>query len=268
MKNTYELLKKQQQSWASAEHIDFNDNGYVKELRCNLFQKPSENTVAEFTAGKGREMDNHMLALHSSSALVVNFFEWWKTSDNIPKLGKAIGLTKTAINLTFEKTHNKPTGIPGIKPHLDLELGGSSFRAAIESKYTEPYQRKRKTLKPAYAQENIWGNLIGCERLANAIVDGKEVFQYLDAPQLLKHIMGLKTDYGERGFELVYQWFNYPSEESDNHAREIKTFGKYVDNEVNTRYLSYQELFKVIQTIPEAGAGYIGYLKKRYFQNT
>jgi hypothetical protein len=267
VESTYDFLKKQQQSWASAEHIDFNDNGYVKELRRNLFQEPSENTIAEFAAGKGREMDNHMLALHSSSALVVNFFEWWRTSNNMSKLAQVLGLS-TFFNLTFEKKHNKPKGIRGIKPHLDIELGSLPIPVAIESKFTEPYLRKVKTLKSAYVKENIWGNLDGCERLAKAIVDGNEVFEYLDAPQLLKHIMGLKTDYGEKGFELVYLWIDCPSKESDNHAREMKTFSKYLGNEVNVKYISYQMLFKVIQKIPEADVGYIEYLKKRYFQNS
>jgi hypothetical protein len=141
MENVYDAIKQQQQSWALAEQIDFDKKGYVKELRHNLFQDLDEDSINEFTVGKGRELEGHMLALHSSSALVVNFFQWWRSSNNIPKLAKALGLPETYANLNFEKTHMKPKGIGGIRPHLDIELSGPLKPVAIESKFTEPYHR-------------------------------------------------------------------------------------------------------------------------------
>ena len=269
MENAYDTIKKQQQSWALAEQIDFDKKGYVKELRHNLFQDLDKDSISEFTAGKGRELEDHMLALHSSSALVVNFFQWWRSSNNIPTLAKAMGLSGTYVNLNFEKTHNKPRGIGGIKPHLDIELGSPIKPVAIESKFTEPYHRTLKFLKPAYVGNDIiWGNYKGCEKLAEAIVSGKETFEYLDAPQLLKHIMGLKTDYGEQGFELIYLWYDYPSEEAENHIKEMKIFDKYVREEVNIRDIPYQRLFDSVQAVQCVDNKYLEYLKKRYFRKS
>jgi hypothetical protein len=269
MENAYDSIKKQQQLWALAEQIDFNKGGYVKELRQNLFQDLDKDSISEFTVGKGRELEGHMLALHSSSALVVNFFHWWRSSNNIPKLANALGLAGTYVNLNFEKTHMKPKGIGGIRPHLDIELGGPLKPVAIESKFTEPYHRKLRSLKPAYVgNDTIWGNYKGCKKLAEAIVSGKETFEYLDAPQLLKHIIGLKTDYGENGFELIYLWYDYPSEEAENHVNEMKIFGKYVEGDVNIRDIPYQRLFDSVQAIQDVDNKYVNYLKKRYFRKS
>ena len=231
----------------------------------NLYQGLDDDSFNEFSAGRGKELEGHMRALHSSSALAVNFFLWWRMSKNVPSLAKALGYQPLYYRLEFEKTHKKPEGIGGIRPHLDVELRGVLNSVAIEAKFTEPYQRIRKSLKSAYIENDIWGSYKGCKKLAQAIVSEKEVFEYLDAPQLLKHILGLKTDYKEKGFELIYLWYDYPSEEAENHIKEMKVFDKYVDGEVNIRDMTYQNLFDAVKDIPDIDDNYIGYLGKRYF---
>ena len=255
----------QQQAWASTHGIEFDKKGYVKELRLNLFEPMQGDSLYEFVYGRGRELEKKMLALHSSSALVVNFFQYWR-HHSLAKLAVAMGLSPEYGHLRFEKTYPKPEGVGGYRPHVDVELTGTSKPIAIESKFTEPYRRGRKTLKDKYAKTaGIWGKYTGCESLAKQIVEGKEIFQYLDAPQLVKHILGLKTQYKEEGFALVYLWYDFPSTEANTHSHEIKVFKERVSGEIDFREMTFQDLFRAVKVIQGIETGYIDYLAERYF---
>ena len=55
--------------------------GYVTELKQNLFPKDRVNSIAEdFKQADGNELGGKMLAVHSSSALAVNLFDFWRDS--------------------------------------------------------------------------------------------------------------------------------------------------------------------------------------------
>jgi hypothetical protein len=265
MKKVRESILDAQKSWATGHGIEFNKKGYVQTLQDNLYQPLKDDALDEFVRGRGSELEKKMLALHSSSALVVNFFHYWRYFD-ISTLSEKMGLPTQYTQLQFEKTYPKPEGIPGIRPHIDIELSGESRPVAIESKFTEPYSRSRTVLKKIYTENiNIWGNLSNCKLLANQLVTGNIVFEYLDVPQLLKHILGLKTAYGEEGFLLIYLWYEYPSINSDRHNQEIQTFITCIGNEIDFRAMTYQELFKSISSIPGINKDYLSYMQERYF---
>jgi hypothetical protein len=114
--------------------------------------------------------------------------------------------------------------------------------------------------------DDIWGKFNGCRKLANRIVNNKEVFRYLDAPQLLKHFLGLKTDYGDYNFELFYLWYKIDSREAIYHEKEIKRFKKYTDFEINLHVVTYQELFQRVKVSCGIEHNkYLAYMEKRYF---
>ncbi len=118
--------------------------------------------------------------------------------------------------------------------------------------------------------KDLWAQLPGCERLVRHIHSeemGRTSFAYLDAPQLLKHILGLTTKFGPRGFELVYLWYELPSSEADKHRQEIKEFKRQVRNDVYFRDMTYQELFSILNTRLCADELYMSYLSERYFPN-
>jgi len=78
---------------------------------------------------------------------------------------------------------------------------------AIESKYTELYQhRTKREIDDEYSNQGLWVELElpNCYVLIKRIREEEAAqtsFAFFDAPQLLKHILGLATQFGPRGFE-------------------------------------------------------------------
>ncbi len=264
MEKTLDRILKQQQSWATGR-VTFTKKGYVENLAENLFEPLKQDSLDEFIRGRGDELESKMLALHSSSALVVNLFHYWRYRD-VPRLAVSMGLYPQYSRLHFEITYPKPAGVRGIRPHVDVEFTGAIKPTAVESKFTEPYRKSKKSLARAYIDTpGVWGGYTQCELLANQIVDGAKVFERLDAPQLLKHVLGLKTKYGEGGFTLLYLWYDYESDEADRHKEELRTFAEIIKNEIDFKSLTYQNLFAAISSISDLDKSYISYLRKRYF---
>ena len=265
-----ERIKEQQQAWVLKRGIPLSTyrKGYVTKVEDNLYEPLKPDAIAEFKSGEGNELGGKMRALHSSSALVVNFFHYWRYHD-MAIVGRALGLNYKYDNLRFERQYPKPRGIRGIKPHLDVELSGISGKPiAIEAKFTEQYHGSalKSNLKNVYIKaEEIWGNLNGCHTLARDIIEGKEVFEYFDAPQLLKHILGLKTEYGKKGFKLLYLWYRIDGIETIEHEKELRRFVEAVGNEVDFEAITYQELFQRVKAIAKGHQSYIGYMADRYF---
>ena len=264
--STKEKIKKQQQSWAVKRGIAFDAKGYVYRLEDNLFEPLEEDARAEFASGKGGELKGKMFALHSSSAFVCNFFHYWRYC-NVPAVATSCGLSPNYYELRFEKAYPKPQGVGGESPHVDIEFTSRTLApVAIEAKFTEQYYRKRKSLKNKYIEiVGIWGNYAGCKSLANLILEEKEVFEYLDAPQLLKHILGLKTEYGEQGFELLYLWYKVDSDEASQHEREIKRFASFIDSDLSFYTRTYQEVFQALNSYGGEYLRYMKYMEERYF---
>ena len=134
----------------------------------NLVSLLSQDTQKEFESGKGGELGERgsrgkMQALHSSSALVVNVFEYWR-SYNVDAVAQACGAPSGMTEMRFEQNH--PTPLGGIPPHLDVEFYGTDMKpVAIESKFTEPYHRKTKReIKDKYLnRKGLWVQLPRCE---------------------------------------------------------------------------------------------------------
>ena len=166
---THKLILNQQQSWARQRGIEIDDDGYTLSLNDNFFSPLSPETIKEFRFGKGDELGESgsrgkMQALHSSSALVVNVFKYWR-SHNVDTIARACGARSGMTDMQFEKTN--PTPLGGIPPHLDVEFhGGTNTKpVAIESKFTELYHRKTKRkIKDRYLNyKGFWTQLPRCE---------------------------------------------------------------------------------------------------------
>lgn len=273
MVRTYESIRAQQMAWAARHGVGCDRDGYTPSLNENLYLPLSAATEAEFRSGKGDELGSSdkrgkMQALHSSSALVINVFEYWRTR-NVDYIARSCGAPQGMTEMRFEQTH--PTPLGGVPPHLDVEFGGVGLNpVAIESKFTEPYHRHTKrTIKDSYfSHDGLWAQLPRCEKLIRHIRNeeqGKTSFAHLDAPQLLKHILGLAAKFGPAGFELVYLWYEMPSPEADRHRIEIEDFSKSIAGEVHFSDMTYQRLFETIKRFRGTSEGYISYLAERYF---
>lgn len=269
----YRLICNQQQAWARQRGIKFDKDGYTFSLNDNLFSLLLPEVKKKFQSGKGDELGSEgkkgkMQALHSSSALVVNVFQYWVNQD-ISDIASTYGAPQGITEMHFEQT--RPTPLRGIPPHLDVEFSGNKLRPlAIESKFTEPYHRHTKrTIKDKYLNvPSLWARLPRCEKLVKHIREeerGRTSFTYLDVPQLLKHILGLSYVFGPTGFELLYLWYEVPSEEAKNHREELEKLKGYIGDKVTFRAMTYQELFAAIRECHAVDEGYISYLAERYF---
>jgi len=103
-------------------------SGYVSNLKDNLIEGVCISEFeAEFAVGKGHELNRKMLAIHSSSALVVNSFSFFKSKPETFQ----IGLWSSANSITFE--HPLKTGLGGTPPHLDVWVNTPTIMIGIET---------------------------------------------------------------------------------------------------------------------------------------
>src|SRR5690606_8558631 len=98
--NGLDYIKSKQRSWASRKNFellggtipDKGEKNYLGKLENNLFQPLTAETLFRFENGDGNETADSnsrlakMKALHSSSAIVVNTFQYWHDKDVFPIL--------------------------------------------------------------------------------------------------------------------------------------------------------------------------------------
>ena len=132
--------------------------------------------------------------------VVCNFFGPWE--DQTEVIARALGWVGPAPTLEYEK-ELKIGRLRGTPPTLDVLLTAESTAWGIESKFTEPFQpwRQRKAgdkaFRPSYFKdESIWDGLPRCQALADRLYRATQPeFRHLDAPQLIKHALGLHARY-------------------------------------------------------------------------
>ncbi len=216
-----------------------------------------------------------MRALHSSSALAVNIFDYWTDRNKVPILS-ALGIEPGGgASLCFEAQF--PTGLGGTPPHLDVAITNSiGHVVGVEAKFTEHLKRSTKgksEFKAAYFPNSgeLWSELglPACQTLAEELWaeelrGGRQRFEYLDPRQLLKHALGLAKEMGNR-FSLYYLYYDCVGKEQEAHRREIDCFRKRVGDEIGFRALTYQEVFERLRNSGQADADYLNYLESRYF---
>ena len=119
--DAYKEIRQAQKDWARSKGIPFDSRGYVWNVEANLREPLSVHARQGFEKGAGSELNGHMRALHSSSVLVANFFDYWTERDKIPLLS-ALGMDSVGgQTLDFESQF--PTVLEGTPPHLDLVEG-------------------------------------------------------------------------------------------------------------------------------------------------
>ena len=272
-----------QRAWATRRGHAPDRRGYLPHVALNLYSSLSEQARSAFERGAGGETTDcparggrrgrpaKMRALHSSSALVVNVFDYWTPRDKAI-LSKSLGLHRKVDTVAFEA--QRETGLPGTPPNLDLELvlkDGSVV--AIESKFTEwltPQPKNGKAFQSKYftAGKLHWTarGLPGCQTLAEGLDRGKKSYRYLHAGQLLKHALGLAAHHGDK-FSLLYLYFDTTGAEAERHRAELADFSEHLDRQIRFSAMTYQQLFGNLRRL--AGPDhepYLAYLGERYFE--
>lgn len=276
--STRETLLALQRRWAEDANIAVDGRGYVTSYAANLWIPLSLAAKASFDLGSGSELRDgktrpaKMRALHSSSALAVNVFDYWSVRDPTPLL-QALEVGAATEPLHFEAQF--PTGLEGKPPNLDVAIRlASGITFAIESKYCEWLTPKSMSKPPFKAKyfapiPDLWRRvgLPECQSLADDVQGKGERFVYLDVPQLLKHALGLATNL-KQNYSLCYLYYDWPSPESAAHQLEVDRFAGRVGRELRFRIITYQTLFRRLSQ--KCGPGddeYTGYLRSRYFRN-
>ena len=269
---TYSLITMRQKQWASSHGICPEESpsweSHTPDLESNVYEPLAIKTLGEFERGEGKETSQKMLVLWSSSALVVNTFDYWRKGNRVRDIAQVFDPATSATDMEFES--KQPVQRGGTPPHLDVVFTGINTKTiAIESKFTEPYRFSGSNLDKYLSNSTIWWGLDNLRAYTERIVELEKQeteYSYLGVPQLIKHILGLKRqDKDHTGFTLVYLWYNFDSEEARKHEEEIEKFTAAVTPEVDFKSMKYQDLFENITKIPGIDKRYVDYLRERYF---
>jgi hypothetical protein len=268
-----EILKARQRAWAIRYGCATDKDGYCGCADDNLFQGLSSDARKDFQSGDGTELGQRggrgkIQALHSSSALACNWFDYWRGRDTTP-LAHAFGREDSFCGVALEQEFS--TRVGGIGPNLDVVLKcGDGALFAIESKFTEPYtsSRSKTYLKSKYFRDGLgrWteAGLPACQRIAEDLRSGHHCYRTLDVAQLLKHMLALAVS-GHR-WGLCCLWFEIPGTVADQHRKELKDFTSQLGPEAaHFSALTYQELFdRMTGLVGDEHAEYMAYLRDRY----
>ena len=323
--NGVEFIKSKQRSWAKRKSFELvggtipnkGEKNYLNNLSDNLFEDLTQESIKCYQSGDGNETKDSktrlakMKALHSSSAIVVNLFQYWQGKDICPILNacKLTSRTNKAgciienvgsafpketpvippplnYEIKFEEQFeicSDKTQFP-LSPNIDVVISTPLSDIAIESKFTEPYgNRKHEGLKQKYVENiSFWDGLPNLYELAKEISPDDTKFQYLDAAQLIKHILGLKNSCDKynfqikpglngrrlftRSFRLLYLWYDVLGKDGVEHRKEIEQFAEIAQRDnIKFSHITYQEvIMKLSKEFYEGNEDYLNYITDRY----
>ncbi len=269
-----DIILDRQRAWARRCGVGFDSRGYAESLESNLYSYPLRiETRLAFESARGRELrttagQGRMRALHSSSALLVNFFEYWMDKD-IGGIATALGATQPMSVMKLFPAYPSPFGKVSQHSHIDIEFTGTGRPLLVQSRFAESYFRKPQRFQGQHSEDLYpLERFPACHALLRRILERDSIrreYYYLDVSGLLRHIVGLSLRCGIRGFQLVYLWYGLPSREAEAHKDEIRRFAECLQEEVLFRAISYQELYDEMLKMPGVDNNYLSYLGDRYF---
>lgn len=144
-----------------------------------------------------------------------------------------------------------------------------------------------RTTKVGYLIKNIGSVSPEKYELAKEISPNDTKFQYLDAAQLIKHILGLKKNSDEynsnivqkhhieegkrnlvfkRNFHLLYLWYDVIGKGGSEHRKEIEQFAEIVQKDnIKFSHITYQEVVaRLSKEFYDGNEAYCDYLTDRY----
>lgn len=259
--NSYDYIKTRQIQWAKNQGVELVGSkvekgtpAYTQNLDHNLFEPLTTKHEKSFRVGDGGELDGYpakMQAVHSSSALAVNVFQYWDSRKMVKAIAHACGLCNKATgaskSISFEVKYSIDERFP-FSPNINVVINNDedfSYQVyAIESKFSEAYGGYGHTgLKEKYLALDIWKDIPHLHELATSISPEDHRFKYLHAAQLVKHILGLKRAHGKTYFRLLYLWYDALGSEGVIHRDEVTRFmEKAKADDIAMHEISYQEL--------------------------
>jgi len=288
MLSGYEYIISKQIQWAMNHDIPLKGSEgkrgrptYTFDLNQNLYEPLLEINRDQFLQGNGQEIlgsqekPAKMQALHSSSALGVNIFQYWQKRGLISEISSACGFCNrgnhVSKHIVFEEKYTIDSKFV-IPPNIDVVLHNNTSSKyklfAVECKFSEAYGgRGHGGLKSVYlADQNLWADLSNLEKLAREISPEDERYSYLHAAQLIKHILGLKTKLGNKDFRLLYLWYDVLGKEGADHRAEVEDFTEIAKSDgIKFHAMTYQELIIILDRYyRDEHSDYIRYITERY----
>lgn len=242
--------------------------GYVRTPAENLVDGVTmEQFEDDVRSGSGDELRTKFCATHSSTALAVNCFAWFKSADRLQSLSllDAMGASALRFERKFRIFDER------MPPNLDVWIEREHENIAIESKLTEYFEKKRPKFSRAYDRlappelaEPCWWQVYQRAKESEP--------RYLDIAQLVKHYFGLRryqqsTECAKPLVFLYLYWepLNWQDIHSCNeHRREVEQLACDVEeSEISFKFTTYTQLWHAWSEIPEL-AQHAENLKARY----
>ena len=286
--NAREYILSKQIQWALNNNINLIGSkgnrgrlAYTEKLEDNLFQPLDPEVRESFEGGDGGELTTKpgntpkMHAVHSSSALAVNIFQYWLIIDQIPSIAAACGfcsrLNKSPNKIKFEikfPIDKKFTRSPNIDVIIENSEKSKFGAFAIECKFSEAYSpRGHSGINPKYlTSDDYWTDLPNLKSFSRTISPRDDRFQYLHSAQLVKHILGLRKRFGKNSFRLLYLWYDCLGPPGSKHRDEVEVFTKVAQSDnINFHAITYQDLIiKLSNEYRNSHSNYIKYISDRY----
>jgi hypothetical protein len=283
----YQYITTKQIQWALNHGICLRGSeenkgrpAYTPDLDQNLFEPLNMDVRKSFELGDGNEISGNpakMQAVHSSSALGVNVFQYWQSIGKVSVIASACGFCRKgniiSEKIVFEDKYRIDDDFEKFPraPNIDVVFHNSDSsrfkRFAIECKFSEAYGSQiHGGLKRAYLELlQLWTDIPNLYGFAKSICPN-ETFSFLHSSQLIKHILGLKKNLGKEGFRLLYLWYDVLGEEGAIHRNEIEEFSEVTKRDnIHFDAMTYQELILALSTENRAEhTNYIKYLTERY----
>ena len=285
--NGYQYILTKQTEWAKNRGLNLIGSkvnrgrlAYTKDLDDNLFQPLLPDVRKSFFKGDGGELGSagfpgKMQAIHSSSALGVNVFQYWRSISAVPVIAAACGLcrrdSEVSLDIQFEEKYPINDRF-GFHPNIDVVIHNKPEariqRFAIECKFSEAYgAHKHSGLKQKYLDcSDIWDDIPKLRAFAQRISPDDKEFNHLHPAQLIKHILAMKRQFRRGGFRLLYLWYDVLGEQGKCHKDEVAEFAKVARGDgIKFHSLTYQELITTLANqLPLDHHEYVRYLTERY----
>ncbi|MFN8710447.1 MAG: PGN_0703 family putative restriction endonuclease [Planctomyces sp.] len=251
------------------ESVLLDSKGYVSRPEQNLLPGVlMEHFESDIREGDGNELQTKFCATHSSTALAINSFAWFRPAERLQYLTMWDQTGATALR--FER---KCPIFPGRRgaPNLDVWVEYNGRIIAIESKLTEYFKQTKPEFRPVYESleppnlsEPSWW------RVFQNAQNGTPA--YLDVAQLIKHYFGLRKFQlnSDPPCDMTLLYLYWEPTNADTlaaclrHREEISSLKESVsDSQIAFQAMSYSELWHEWEKVP-ALSTHVQNLKARY----
>ncbi len=279
--NNLRYIKSKQKVWAAinsvpliGSRVALGEKFYTKQWENNLYQPLNEDTLEEIRNRCPEEFGDGVhpgmiQALYSSTTLALNVIDYWRHREDRSELAVALRIPSRSIReISFEKDYP----VSGNPWHIDIVFEyDNGDCCAIENKFAEPFMIRKGEYglrEKQIADYSGWSHLPAIHELAQTLCPADTTNKVFHAAQLIRHLMGLMTAYGndKSRFRLIYLYYDGFGEEGCLHEQEIEAFAEIARKDgIVFQARTWQETMLNLNDYPNPQhVDYANYLFSRY----